>query len=88
MAIARSASRRRSEGAATNRASRCRRLLIADGFPAAVVVGPPAKGADPDDLLDALACAAIARRIHVGAARPFPDPYQRDAFGLPMAIWA
>ena len=65
-----------------------RRLLIADGFPAAVVASPPPKGADPDDLLDALACAAIARRIHVGAARPFPDPYQRDAFGLPMAIWA
>jgi Protein of unknown function (DUF429) len=45
-----------------------------------------AKGAD--DLLDALACAAVARRIHAGTARPFPDPPERDAFGLPMAIWA
>ena len=41
-----------------------------------------------DDLLDALACAAVARRIHAGVARPFPDPPERDAFGLPMAIWA
>jgi predicted RNase H-like nuclease len=48
----------------------------------------PPKGAGPDDLLDALACAAIARRIHEGSARPFPDPPDRDAFGLPMAIWA
>ena len=50
--------------------------------------GAPPKGAGPDDLLDALACAAIARRIHAGLARPFPDPPARDAFGLPMAIWA
>ncbi len=65
-----------------------RRLLIAAGFPPAVVNGTPPKGAGPDDLLDALACAAIVRRIHAGLARPFPDPPERDAFGLPMAIWA
>jgi predicted RNase H-like nuclease len=53
-----------------------------------LVYGAPPKGAGPDDLLDALACAAIARRIHAGLARPFPDPPLRDAFGLPMAIWA
>jgi predicted RNase H-like nuclease len=64
------------------------RLLIKEGFPAAVVKGTPPKGADRDDLLDALACAAIARRIHLGCAEPFPNPYKRDAFGLPMAIWA
>ena len=35
----------------------------------------PPKGAAADDLLDALACAAIARRIHAGdRAQPFPDP--------------
>jgi len=28
------------------------------------------------------------RRIHRGLARPFPDPPERDACGLPMAIWA
>jgi predicted RNase H-like nuclease len=65
-----------------------RRLLIAAGFPRAVVDAPPPKGAGPDDLLDALACAAIARRIHAGVGRPFPDGPQRDDYGLPMAIWA
>jgi predicted RNase H-like nuclease len=65
-----------------------RRLLTEAGFPAAVVNGAPPKGAAADDLLDALACAAIARRIHAGLARPFPDPPERDAFGLAMAIWA
>ena len=65
-----------------------RRLLLGAGLPAAVVSGTPPKGAAPDDLLDALACAAVARRIHAGFAQPFPDPPERDAFGLPMAIWA
>lgn len=45
-------------------------------------------GAGPDDVLDALACAAVARRIHAGTATPFPNPPPRDAFGLAMAIWA
>jgi predicted RNase H-like nuclease len=66
-----------------------RGLLIDAGLPAdAVNADPPKGGAGPDDLLDALACAAIAWRIHAGVARPFPDPPERDAFGLPMAIWA
>lgn len=65
-----------------------RGLLIAASLPAATVAAGPPKGAAADDLLDALACAAIARRIHAGAARPFPDPPGRDAFGLPVAIWA
>lgn len=65
-----------------------RRLLIEAGLPAALVNGAPPKGAGADDVLDALACAAIARRIHAGVARPFPDPHERDGFGLRMAIWA
>jgi len=65
-----------------------RQLLVGAGFPADVVDAPPPAGAGPDDLLDALACAAIARRIHEGLARPFPDPPERDALGLKMAIWA
>lgn len=65
-----------------------RRLLVEAGLPAAAVNRDPPRGAGPDDLLDALACAAIARRLHAGLARPFPDPYARDACGLPMAIWA
>jgi predicted RNase H-like nuclease len=48
----------------------------------------PPKGAGPDDLLDALACAYIAQRLRDGLAQPFPDPPERDAYGLPMAIWA
>jgi predicted RNase H-like nuclease len=65
-----------------------RRLLVQAGLPAAVVNGAPPKGAAADDLLDALACAAIARRIRADLARPFPDPPEHDAFGLAMAIWA
>jgi predicted RNase H-like nuclease len=65
-----------------------RRLLIDAGVSAAAVNAAPPKGAGPDDLLDAFACAVIARRIHAGAARPFPDPPERDEYGLPMAIWA
>lgn len=65
-----------------------RALLVAGGLPASIVESSPPKGAGPDDLLDALACAAVARRIHAGIARPFPDPPPRDSYGLPMAIWA
>jgi len=65
-----------------------RDLLIAAGFPPAAVAAPAPKGAGADDVLDALACAAIARRIHAGVAKPFPDQPQRDEYGLPMAIWA
>lgn len=64
-----------------------RELLIAAGLPRDMVEGAPPAGAAADDLLDAMACAMIARRIHAGIARPFPDPPPRDAYGLPMAIW-
>ncbi len=65
-----------------------RSLLLAAGFADDVLVAAPPKGAAADDLLDALACAAIARRLHAGVAEPFPNPPPRDALGLPMAIWA
>jgi predicted RNase H-like nuclease len=65
-----------------------RELLCGAGLPHSVVAGVPPKGASPDDLLDALACAAIARRLHAGSARPFPEPPRRDGYGLPVAIWA
>jgi predicted RNase H-like nuclease len=61
---------------------------MAEGFRAEAVNALPPQGAAADDLLDALACAAIARRIHSGIAESFPNPPPRDAFGLPMAIWA
>jgi predicted RNase H-like nuclease len=65
-----------------------RQLLSKAGLPAAAVEAVPPKGAGPDDLIDALACAAIARRIFDGVAQPFPNPPERDAFGLTMAIWS
>jgi predicted RNase H-like nuclease len=65
-----------------------RKLLIAAGLPKNVVDGDPPSGAGADDLLDALACAAIARRRHAGIAEPFPNPPPVDRYGLPMAIWA
>jgi predicted RNase H-like nuclease len=65
-----------------------RNLLIAAEFPRDAVHALPPKGAAADDLLDALACAAIARRIAAGLAVPHPNPPPRDAFGLAMAIWA
>lgn len=76
-------SRLHQPGAAERRA-----LLRRAGFPHACLEAAPPRGAAEDDLLDALACAAIARRIHAGTATPFPDPPPRDAYGLPMAIWA
>jgi len=65
-----------------------RRLLIAAGIPESVACASPPAGAAADDLIDALACAVIARRVHEGRAQPFPQRYGRDAFELPMAIWA
>jgi predicted RNase H-like nuclease len=64
-----------------------RGLLGRHGFSEAASAAAPS-GAALDDLLDALACAAIARRVLAGVAVPFPDPPLRDEFGLPMAIWA
>ena len=76
-------SRPHSPGLALRRA-----LLAKDGFAARAFAQKPPRGAAEDDLLDAFACAAIARRIHAGTARPFPDPPLRDEYGLPIAIWA
>jgi predicted RNase H-like nuclease len=77
------------KGAAFDRGLALRRaVLIAAGFPAGMVAAAPPQGAAVDDVLDALACAAIARRIYAGAAEPFPRLPARDRFGLSMAIWA
>lgn len=65
-----------------------RSLLVGSGFAEETVDLRPPSGAALDDLLDALACAAIARRILAGDAVPFPNPPLRDDFGLPVAIWA
>src|SRR5262245_7151509 len=62
-------------------------LLALAGLPLALTLAPPS-GAATDDLIDAIACAAVARRIHAGQAQRFPDPPPLDRHGLPMAIWA
>src|SRR5262249_16882465 len=65
-----------------------RRLLIAAGLPAAAVEAPPPAGARPDDSLAPLPPAAVPPPPPPRLARRFPDPPERDAYGLPMAIWA
>jgi len=65
-----------------------RNLLLADGIPAGVVNALTPQGAGEDDKLDALACAAIARRKYHRLAQPFPEFTETDAFKIPMAIWA
>ena len=64
-----------------------RRLLAAAGLPARILDRPPPRGAAADDVLDALAGLVVARKIADGRGWPFPDPPERDAFGLPVAIW-
>jgi predicted RNase H-like nuclease len=63
-------------------------ILIKAGLSEQAARAKPPRGSAPDDLLDALACALIARRVLAGAAKPFPDPPPRDEAGLTMAIWA
>ncbi len=65
-----------------------KKLLIAAGLPSDIVRASPPRGAKIDDLLDALACALIARRIRAKTANSFPARVPRDSYGLPMAIWA
>ncbi|MFE1602666.1 DUF429 domain-containing protein [Methylobacterium sp. ID0610] len=64
-----------------------RALLRRAGLPEPVIAGPPPRGARSDDLLDALACLAVARGIARGRGVSYPDPPERDAHGLPAAIW-
>jgi predicted RNase H-like nuclease len=65
-----------------------RQLLIDAGVPPNIARNDPPKRSKPDDMLDALVCATVARRIHTGIAESFPNPPSRDEFNLPMAIWA
>jgi predicted RNase H-like nuclease len=63
-----------------------RQLLAKGGF--ALEQMTISAGAQEDDVLDALAALSVAQRLHQGTARPFPDPPQVDAHGIPIAIWA
>jgi predicted RNase H-like nuclease len=67
----------------------CRRRLLKNaGLPESSINAKAPKGAGPDDLLDALVCAVVARRIFKRCAISFPSPPVPDACGIPMAIWA
>ncbi|GGK52914.1 DUF429 domain-containing protein [Salinarimonas ramus] len=65
-----------------------RALLEAAGIPAALVDAERPRGSGPDDHLDALAALVVAMRLAQRTARGFPEPPERDAHGLPVAIWA
>ncbi|WP_342360167.1 DUF429 domain-containing protein [Terrarubrum flagellatum] len=71
------------EGIAERRA-----LLRGEGLSEALVSHAVPKGAALDDLIDALAVSVVAERIVRGEALSFPDPPERDAHGLPVAIRA
>ncbi|SDO06068.1 Predicted nuclease (RNAse H fold) [Methylobacterium phyllostachyos] len=64
-----------------------RRLLAAAGLPEALI-DARAKGIPADDHLDALAALLVARDILAGRAVPMPAVPERDAYGLPVVIWA
>ena len=65
-----------------------RKLLEDHGFPAEMLTAEQARTlrVGPDDLLDACASAWTACRISAGTALAFPDPPERDAHGLAIAI--
>lgn len=67
-----------------------RDLLEAAGFPPGPLAAFKARelGVGEDDLIDACAAAWTAGRIARREAISFPSPPERDAFGLPIAIWA
>lgn len=65
-----------------------RALLLACGLPPELLADPLPRGAGEDDRLDACALLLVARRLDAGQAVSVPDPPGRDAFGLPVAIWA
>ncbi|AWM88753.1 hypothetical protein C4E04_19855 [Microvirga sp. 17 mud 1-3] len=64
-----------------------RALLVRAGLPRDMVEARPPRGAAEDDLLDALVGLAVVIDIARGKGRSFPDPPDRDAHGLPVAIW-
>lgn len=67
-----------------------RKRLLRDvaGFPEDFLDRKPPPGVGVDDFIDACACAHVAARIARGQAITFPAEPQRDAHGIPMAIWA
>jgi predicted RNase H-like nuclease len=67
---------------------RKRLLREVAGFEDEFLDRKPPKGAGVDDFIDACACAWVAQRIARRSAVTFPTAPVRDAYGIPMAIWA
>lgn len=65
-----------------------RALLLQAGLPEALVMSRPPRDVGLDDHIDAMVGLVVARDIVLGAATPIPDPPERDARGLPIAIWS
>ncbi|MFG1403401.1 DUF429 domain-containing protein [Xanthobacter sediminis] len=67
-----------------------RSLLASHGIPMDALVAQCALAlqAGLDDLIDACASAWSAKRVAYGKALRFPDPPERDIFGLPVCIMA
>jgi threonine dehydratase len=64
-----------------------RSLLLRAGLPEDLVGSEAPPGAAQDDVLDALAGLVVALKIAQGQGRSFPESPERDAHGLPVAIW-
>lgn len=63
-------------------------LLAAHGLERAFLDAAPPRGAGNDDFLDAAAMLLIAARHARDEAKSFPDPPEKDEYGIPLAIWA
>ena len=64
------------------------RLLRKAGVDKAILSMRPPSGSQWDDLIDAVVCAVVARRIAAKEAVSYPARPGRDRYGLPVAIWA
>jgi predicted RNase H-like nuclease len=64
-----------------------RTLLAGLGLSRDFLEAASPRGAAADDFLDACALLFIAARHARRQTRPFPDPPDVDAYGIPIAIW-
>jgi predicted RNase H-like nuclease len=63
-------------------------LMEVAGYSADFLDIKPPKGVGVDDFIDACACAWVAEKLARDEAVRFPEKPERDAFGIPIAIWA
>lgn len=63
-------------------------LLCRHGYDRAFLDARPPAGAKSDDFIDAACMMLVAGRISRGEAVSYPDPPERDAYGIPVAIHA